>query len=365
MCVGIFNKGISGGVVMYEWTITHIFDDFLINDDLLAYTPKDWRYAIPQTIEEAKKLIVKTIVKESVQDKKQWIYDNQISVIVGIAEDNAQHNQNKIRRAGYEYDDLYGRHYRIECDPEAFTGSMAIPIEEYEYDEAINGLDLLPETAHDVVLGYSIYSIIERIADGAFSRRYLYEEQQEYQNYINNDKPIISEIDVFLLSALALAVMADKEKHGDNGYYCKKADLITQAMQCLMKAKDLITDNNLLDSATSIRKLITLEVTAEVRNAYADSIRQEVREKLEQEMQQEKAAHAKMMASARNAQHLAAKELLAQEWLIKYKNEQWNSAEAAAEALTPFMRSNGFSYSHRWFADAIRETAKANGIKFR
>jgi hypothetical protein len=47
-------------VMMLE-SIT-IFDDCFINDDyLLEYTPKDWRYFIPQTINEAKKILNKTI----------------------------------------------------------------------------------------------------------------------------------------------------------------------------------------------------------------------------------------------------------------------------------------------------------------
>ena len=77
-------------------------------------------------------------------------------------------------------------------------------------------------------------------------------------------------------------------------------------MMCVMKAKELIADNEFFESVKSTDKRIRFEVTAEVRNAYADSIREEVKEQVKQ---REKAEHAKMMASARNAQHAAAKEL--------------------------------------------------------
>ena len=169
-----------------------IFDDCFINDDdLLEYTPKDWRYAIPQTIAEAKSLIKKTtITNESIQAKKQWIFENQLSVIEGIAEDNAEKNRDEISCCGYGVDGDY--YYKI-CTY-GYDSSIDCEIGRDEYEDFINGIDLLPETASDIITFYSIYSIysiIEHIADSAFSTRYLYEEQSEYQDYLNNDKPIL------------------------------------------------------------------------------------------------------------------------------------------------------------------------------
>jgi hypothetical protein len=339
-----------------------IFDDCFINDDyLLEYTPKDWRYFIPQTINEANKLLNKTITKENIALKKQWIFENQVDIIEGIAEDNRQKNNDDIYSLGYIVED--GNYFRIYHDQNA--GNIAMPVEEDEYLSAIGCLDLLPDNADDVILQYSVFSIIEHIANSAFISRELYYSHIEYQDYIINDKPIIDEIEVFLLSALALAVRADNKEHGNNGYLCDKANLATQAMQCLMKAKELIAFSELFESEKNTHKRIRVEVTAEVRNAYADSIRQEVKEQLEQENKKEKIEHAKMMALAKNAKHTEAKKLLANEWLSRYNIERWNSADAAAETLQAFMRSNGFSYGFRWIADTIRATAKAHNIKLR
>ncbi len=321
-----------------------IFDDCFINDNLLEYTPKDWRYAIPQTISEVKKLAIKTITNENISIKKRWIFKVQSCVINEISDKNSEKNNEEIYSLGYEVKD--GHYFRIYHDQ--YAGNIEMPVEEDEYFSSIASLNLLPETPNDVLLEYSIFSIVEFIA-------YRITNRHSYLDCygLNNDNPIISEIEVFLLSALTLAVRADEEEHGNNGYLCEKANLATQAMQCLIKAKELIANNELFESEKNTNERIKSEVTLEVQ------------QQLDQERKRNETEHAKMMASARKAKHTAAKELLSKEWLSRYKNENWNSADAAAEALRQFMKNNGFNYKFRWMADAIREAARDNGIKFR
>jgi hypothetical protein len=57
-----------------------LFDDCFINDDtLLDYVAQDWRYLIPETIYEAKKLLKKTVTADNIALKKQWVFEKELS----------------------------------------------------------------------------------------------------------------------------------------------------------------------------------------------------------------------------------------------------------------------------------------------
>jgi hypothetical protein len=329
-----------------------LFDDCFINDDtLLDYVAQDWRYLIPETIYEAKKLLKKTVTADNIVLKKQWVFEKELSVVEHIADKNIEENNDAISCSGYGHEgSLY---YKI-CQY-GYDNSIEVEISESEYESAIESLDLLPDNARDVAISYEPYKLIAELANEAFYERH------------NNDgaTEIINEVEVFLLSALELAVKADKEQHGNNSNLCQKAHLATQAMKCLCKAKEMIADSELLNAHISHEKMIKTALTAELMHELTESIKAEAMSEARKSIKAEKSEHGKMMSRARVNKRNAAYELLSEEWLRRYKNERWSSAEAGAEALSKFMRDNGFAYKHRWIADTIRATAKAHNIQLR